>query len=127
MSRRALDISQLDTQNASVTYQVSLEQETLDAVRLSFNLSGISWPEWVDAALARLLRESNDELKSLLSNSKPSSRANKHTLSFRLYPGALTEIKKLAERHESTVQVLLTHAFFMNALAVDFESDNSLT
>lgn len=125
MSRRALDISQLDTQNASVTYQVSLEQETLDAVRLSFNLSGISWPEWVDAALARLLRESSDELKSLLSNSKPSSRASKKNLSFRVYPRTLTTIKKLAKDYESTVQVLLTHAFFMNALAVELEQADS--
>lgn len=125
MSRRALDISQLDTQNAFVTYQVSLEQETLDAVRLSFNLSGISWPEWVDAALARLLRESSDELKSLLSNSKPSSRASKKNLSFRVYPRTLTTIKKLAKDYESTVQVLLTHAFFMNALAVELEQADS--
>lgn len=119
MSRRALDTTQLDIPSPSVTYQVSLEHEVLSAVRLSFDMSGMSWPEWVDAALARLLRESKEELTNLLADPKPSSRVGKKNLSFRVYPKTLTAIKTLADEYESTVQVLLTHAFFMHSLAAD--------
>lgn len=118
MSRRALDTNLLDGPGASVTYQVSLEPDVLTAVRTSFELSALSWPEWVDAAFARILRESQEELTNLLTDPKPSSRIGKSSLSFRVYPETLKSIKALAADYESTVQVLLTHAFFMQSLAV---------
>lgn len=120
MSRRALDTALLGLDSPSVTYQVSLEPQVVEAVRTSVTISAMSWPEWVDAALARLQRESEEELHNLLADPKPSSRKGKKNLSFRVSPQTLALIKKLAADHDSTVQVLLTHAFFMQSLA-DFE------
>lgn len=119
--RRAIDTNALsDMTDAAVTYQVSLDPEVLTSVRTSFELSGQTWPKWVNAALERLMRESPDELKNLLSDPKPASRIGKQNLPFRVYPSTLAKIKKLATQYDSTIQVVLSHAFFMQSLA-DFE------
>lgn len=120
MSRRSLNTELLAAQEVSVTYQVSLEPNVVDAVRQSFGQSGQTWPEWAECALARLLRESPDELQNLLSNHRPTSRAGKVTLSFRVYPATLATIRNLATTYECPVQTVFKHAFFMHSLAADF-------
>lgn len=120
MSRRSLNTELLAAPEAAVTYQVSLEPQVVDAVRESFERSGLSWPEWAEGALARLMRESTDELQNLLSHPKPTSRIGKRTLSFRIYPATLAQVRSLASTYESNVQTVLKHAFFMHALAADF-------
>ncbi|MBA1280294.1 hypothetical protein [Stutzerimonas stutzeri] len=120
MSRRSLDTALLAVPEVSVTYQVSLEPDVITAVRDSFDRSGLTWPEWTEEALARLLRESHEELQNLLSNYKPTSRAGKKILPFRVYPATLKRIRTLATSYESTAQAVLTHAFFMHSLAADY-------
>lgn len=119
MSRRSLDTALMAASEVAVTYQVSLMPDVIDAVRVSFEHSELSWPEWVDAALERLMRESKDELHNLLTDHKPTSREGKKNLSFRVYPATLARIRNLASTYESTVQAVLTHAFFMQSLAAD--------
>lgn len=119
MSRRSLDTAALASPEVAVTYQVSLSPDVIDAVRISFEHSKLSWPEWVDKAVLRLKRESKEELQNLLTDHKPTSRDGKKNLSFRVYPSTLTAIRNLATAYESTVQAVLTHSFFMQSLAAD--------
>lgn len=94
-------------------------ERNIRPIERDFEHSDLSWPEWVVAAIARLKRESEDELVNLLASPKPSSRAGKKNLSFRVYPSTLNAIRDLAARYDSTVQAVLTHAFFMQSLAAD--------
>lgn len=119
MSRRSLETTALASPEVAVTYQVSLTPAVIDAVRVSFEHSKLSWPEWVDEAVSRLKRESQEELHNLLTDHKPTSREGKKNLSFRVYPSTLTVIRNLATTYESTVQAVLTHSFFMQSLAAD--------
>lgn len=117
-ARRLIDTDKLSTgTQAAVTYQVSLDAEVLSAVRISFEQSGLTWPEWVQAAITRLQRESPEELQNLLADPKPASRLDKSNLPFRVFPSTLEAIKALAKEYDSTIQVVLSHAFFMQALA----------
>ncbi|MCF6783754.1 hypothetical protein [Stutzerimonas stutzeri] len=120
MSRRSLNAEVLVAPEVSVTYQASLEPNVVDAVRESFGRSGQTWPEWAEDALARLLRESPEELQNLLSTHRPTSRSGKVTLSFRVYPATLATIRNLATTYKCPVQAVIKHAFFMHSLAADF-------
>ncbi|MDU4254531.1 hypothetical protein [Pseudomonas sp.] len=126
-TRRAISTDAVSaSMEASVTYQVSLAPDVIHAVRTSIERSGMSGPKWVEAALERLKRESDEELHNLLSDPKPASRIGKSNLPFRVYPATLTAFKRLAKDYDSTIQVVLSHAFFMQSLAA-FELPNTRT
>lgn len=118
-ARRAINTAAVALDDPSVTYQVSLTPEVLDNVRTSFDESGKSWPEWVKSAFERLKRETPEELHNLLADPKPASRSGKVNLPFRVYPATLAAIKQLAKEYNSTIQVVLSHAFFMQSLAIN--------
>ncbi|MDH0959102.1 hypothetical protein EGJ86_19215 [Pseudomonas sp. o96-267] len=121
MSRRAL-ASVASDQEVAVPYQVSLSPEVAEAVRTSIDHSKQSWPEWVDLAISRLMRESKEERENLLADPKPGSRSGKQTLSFRIYPSTLQQIRQLAKENRSNMHTVLSHAFFMHALSTDLSA-----
>jgi hypothetical protein len=117
MNRRVLEPLLLASERKpAVTYQVWLTEEQRDQIKLAQESTGLSWPDWTEQAFARLAREDETEIRSLLST-WGADRKNKRIFSFRLYPETLTLAKKMADKHDRTVQAVFAHAHFMQALA----------
>lgn len=117
MTRRVLEPLFLASERKpAVTYQVWLTVEQRDQIKLAQEWTALSWPDWTEQAIARLAREEESEIRSLLST-WGADRTNKKIFSFRLYPETLTQAKKMAEKHDRTVQAVFAHAHFMQALA----------
>lgn len=123
MTRRTLKSATADsavpeaTVTRSVSYQVWVTAEQSELIKLAFEASRLTWPEWTLRAIARLMRESEGEVSSLLA-SWTGPRDGKELLSFRVLPSTLEEAKALAKKHSGTVQAVFAHAHFMEALSV---------
>lgn len=118
MSRRLLaPVTDTCERLAAVAYQVWLSPDQIEMVKAAQLSSALSWPEWTEEAVARISREDDAEIKSLLKQWNP-DREGKKLLSFRLYPGTLTKAKVIAKKHDRTVQALFAHAHFMQAFAM---------
>jgi len=100
----------------SVTYQAWVIKDQLEAIRNAVRNSNLSWPQWTERALARLEREDEDEIESLLT-AWPRGKKGKACLSFRLYPSTLERTQALAEKHGGTIQAVFGHAFCMESMA----------
>ncbi|HCH7782492.1 TPA: hypothetical protein NNM78_001925 [Pseudomonas aeruginosa] len=102
---------------ATTTYQVWLTAEQTVAVNQALERFGNAWAEWVKMAIERLKRETDSELHDILGGIKRTNREGKVNMSFRLYTATLDEVKSLATKYDSSVQTVLSTAFFMQALA----------
>ncbi|EMO9521335.1 hypothetical protein ACR3H8_19500 [Pseudomonas aeruginosa] len=102
---------------ATTTYQVWLTAEQTVAVNQALDRFGNAWAEWVKKAIERLKRETDSELHDILGGIKRTNREGKENMSFRLYTATLDEVKSLAAKYDSSVQTVLSTAFFMQALA----------
>ncbi|ENA26917.1 hypothetical protein HMPREF1487_09396 [Pseudomonas sp. HPB0071] len=135
MTRRALKVDDPTTLSANVAtgrvkttktsskktvpHLVWLDQETKEMVEVSLELTKLSWANWVTNAVARLKRESHEELQSLLQSNSRESRVGKGRLTIRLFPETLQQVKELADLYGCPVQTILANAFFMEALAAE--------
>lgn len=118
MSRqRLLNLAEAGEQQPAVSYQVWLTSEQIELVSAAQKASGLNWPDWSIEAVARLCREEDSEIQSLLKLWK-SNRDGKKLLSFRVYPHTLYKAQEIAKKHGRTVQALFAHAHFMQAFAL---------
>lgn len=115
--RKQLDLSGVLGRSTS-TYQIKVDALALEMIRRSFDSSGLTWPEWISQGFAMLLAQGDDEMATLLS---VSGRATDelHTLSFRIYAETLASVKRLADRFDSSIALVLMHAMFLRSVKVD--------
>lgn len=107
------------TSSNSIAYQAWVLDTQHNLIIAAREASGLSWPEWAARALERLQRmedDSPDEVEFLLS-AWPRGRKGKTRLSFRVLPVTLSTMQALAETHKGTIQGLIAHCFFIEALA----------
>ncbi|WP_417546457.1 hypothetical protein [Marinobacter sp.] len=103
----------------SVAYQAWIMEYQYQAVTEAWGSSNIGWPEWTANALSRLYdaeKETPGTIKLLLS-SWPRGRKGKKRLSFRLSPETLSHYQKLATDNNGTIQGLLAHGLYIEAMA----------
>lgn len=102
---------------ATTTYQIWLTEEQSALANAAIEKAGVAWAEWVRLAIERLNREDDVELRGILGGLKRTNREGKESVSFRLYASTLEEVKRTAKKFDSSVQAVLSTAFFMQALA----------
>lgn len=120
MSRRKIEqltSSSITNEPNSTTYQVWLTTEQQESVTAAYESFDGGWAQWVSLAIDRLMRESEQELKSIIGDIRRESRAGKSQQSFRMYESSLADAKALAKQFDSNIQTVLATAFFMQSLA----------
>lgn len=119
MTRRQLKaIPPVASEEPSTPHLIWLDSQTAAMVRESLKFTGRKWVEWTANAIARLQRESDEELSSLLyCVNQRDSRADKQRMTARLYPETLKQARALALKYNCNIQQVFTQAFFMEALA----------
>jgi hypothetical protein len=115
--QRLFNLAEAGERLPAVSYQVWLTPEQIELISAAQKASGLNWPEWSVEAVARLCREEDSEIQSLLKLWK-ANRHGKKLLSFRLYPHTLYKAQEIAKKHGRTVQALFGHAHFMQAFAL---------
>lgn len=106
----------------STSYPVWLPNDQIDLIFQTQQQSGKEWPVWIAAAVARFLKEPNEEISSLLTTFV-SDRTNKSRSNLRISQTTLDEIGNVCKTHGGTKQAFLQHALFMYALRTH-KSDN---
>ena len=118
--RPVSDIADSSTATSpSVAYQAWVLDTQHKLIVNARESSHLSWPEWATRALERIQKMENanpDEIEFLLS-AWPRGRKGKTRLSFRVQPATLSTMQELAETHNGTIQGLIAHCFFIEALA----------
>jgi len=110
------DIAAPSKSQEKTTYQIWIYSSQVEMVREAQASSGQTWLQWSEAALQRFLRESENEIESLV-NTWERSRKGKTQLSFQLSKDTLDKAKDVAEKYNGTAQAVFSHAFFMHSLA----------
>jgi hypothetical protein len=100
--------------------------EEADNVRKALASQKMSTPDWAAAAYARLLRETDQELESLLHGRKYNSKVGKEMVSMRVRQDTIEDATKLAEKYDASIQTVLSTAFAMHALAPDLTTASEL-
>lgn len=118
-SRRVLDTTANTTKKTSRSYPMWFDVEEADNVRKALALQDMSTPDWAAAAYARLIRETDQELDSLLHGRKYNSKVGKEMVSMRVRQDTIEDATKLAEKYDASIQTVLSTAFAMHALAPD--------
>lgn len=118
-SRRVLDTTANTTKKTSRSYPMWFDVEEADNVRKALALQKMSTPDWAAAAYARLIRETDQELDSLLHGRKYNSKVGKEMVSMRVRQDTIEDATKLAEKYDASIQTVLSTAFAMHALAPD--------
>lgn len=122
MSRRPLPsgpsvvIARSTGREPAVTYQVWLPNDQITGLKPAHSESGQSWPDWTEAAIARLSKVHPSELRDLLA-AWSRTRAGKSVFSFRLYQRTLDAARDIALENDVTVQAVFGHAHYMQTLA----------
>lgn len=117
MTRIPIGTASLQARETTVNYPVWLSEEQYENVRRSFSASKLEWSEWSADAYARLMREDDVELASLLNGFKRTKRDGKVALPCRIRKDILDSVRVTAKRHKCTMQAVLSTAFTMHALA----------
>ncbi len=107
----------LEIEMPATSYNVWLSPNQYEFVRMAINNHAGGCADWVSQALARLLRESTEEIESLIGGNGNASRAGKDIMPFRIKGSDLLKFKSLAVEHKSSIQRVLATCFFMHALA----------
>lgn len=118
-ARRVLDTTANTTRKTSRSYPMWFDVEEADNVRKALASQKMSTPDWAAAAYARLLRETDQELESLLHGRKYNSKVGKEMVSMRVRQDTIEDATKLAEKYDASIQTVLSTAFAMHALAPD--------
>lgn len=116
--RRLTGVAPVPSEEPSTPHLIWLDSQTAEMVRKSLKFTGLKWAEWTANAIARLQRESDEELSSLLySINQRTTRTDKERMTPRLFPESLRQARELAKKYDCSIQQVLTQAFFMEALA----------
>lgn len=125
-ARRVLDTTANTTRKTSRSYPMWFDVEEADNVRKALASQKMSTPDWAAAAYARLLRETDQELESLLHGRKYNSKVGKEMVSMRVRQDTIEDATKLAEKYDASIQTVLSTAFAMHALAPDLTTASEL-
>ncbi|KKN85052.1 hypothetical protein LCGC14_0282210 [marine sediment metagenome] len=105
------------TKETSRSYQAWVMESQAEGIREAVLNSNLSWPDWIDNAVSRLMSEENEDMVESLITTWPYGRKGKTNISFRVYPSTLERCKALADKYNGTVQSVFGHAFCMESLA----------
>lgn len=120
-SRRVLSNTAPQTgRKTSRSYPMWFDEDEANNVRYALkNLEKQSTPAWAAEAFARLIRETDQELDSILHGRKYNSKEGKEMVSMRVRQETIEDATKLAEKYDASIQTVLSTAFAMHALAPD--------
>jgi hypothetical protein len=124
MTRTPIGTMVATVETTTVNYPVWLTKGQLESVRRAFEASDDDWGDWSANAFARLMREDEAELRSLLKGLGRTGRADKVALPCRIRTSVLDQVRQASKKYKCTVQAVLSTAFSMHALAPTLVVDN---
>lgn len=125
MTRTPIGTTITPVETTTVNYPVWLTNEQLESVRRAFEASDDDWGDWSAKAFARLMREDEAELRSLLNGLGRTGRTDKLALPCRIRTNVLDQVRKASKAYKCTVQAVLSTAFSMHALAPTLATDKN--
>lgn len=97
---------------------VILEPAEKQKAETSKERSGLSWSDWFNQALSRLMQEEPAEVKSLIKTLPPASKEQSDRLNFRLYARDLANVRDLAKQHGVPARNVMVTAMSLQSIRV---------
>ncbi len=122
MARTIITINKPAPKGQTVPTSLILDEGRKRQIINARTASGQTWPEWYRLAIERLLKESSEEVASLL-ESTPPANTESAKISLRIYESDVEKTQNIADQYQVPMRNVALMALSMQMLSVDLAKD----